>query len=460
MWSKCCTVRVMKTSAHIVNFGRPWLAHLFAALVILGPLAACGGGGAATSTRAPTQTYQVAVDFSPYENGQDPNAGARVDDAQIERRLSPLAGYVKGIRTFGATHGLERIPALAQARGLEVWAGAWISRDRAANEAEIAALIQIGQARQASALVVGSEVLLRGDLPEQDLLAHMARVRAAVPADILVTTADTYGALMAHRAVMAASDVVFANFHPYWEALSIEQAMMVVHARYAELVAAAGGKRVVVSEVGWPSGGPAHGAAVPSPENAARFFLEFTTWARTTGVDFFWFSASDEAWKASTAEGEVGRHWGLWLADGTTLKPGMQAVFDGARSGDTWTTPDVPGGPGPPAVEFTFVPPRGSMLDLRGRVLHLRPADHAVAVYIRVAGRWWMKPTLAQPKTTILPDGSWVCDITTGGIDEQADAIAAFVIPKGSEVPVALGAVALPPALDGIAVANVRVTRQ
>jgi hypothetical protein len=83
-----------------------------------------------------------------------------------------------------------------------------------------------------------------------------------------------------------------------------------------------------------------------------------------------------------------------------------------------------------------------------------------VAVYIRVAGVWWIKPTLAQPKTVILPDGTWVCDITTGGIDEQADAIAAFVLPRGTEVPVALGAAALPPALDRIAIASARVSRQ
>lgn len=433
-----------------------WVQALLS-LVVSCVLTACGGGGGTTAPT--TQAYQIAVDFSPYENGQDPNAGAHVNDAQIERRLRPLEGYVKAIRTFGTTRGLERIPALARARGFEVWAGAWIGRDRSANQEEVAALIRIGQARDASVLVVGSEVLLRGDLPEQDLLAYMAQVRAAVPADIAVTTADTYATLIAHPAVLKASDIVFANFHPYWEALAIEQAMMAVHARWLELMSAAAGKRIVISEIGWPSNGPAHGAAVPTPENAARFFLEATTWARSNGADFFWFSATDEAWKANTAEGEVGRHWGLWLADGSTLKPGMQAVFDGARSSDTWTQPDLPGGPGLAAIEFTFVPPRGSAQDLRGRVQHLRPADHAVAVYIRVAGAWWMKPTLAQPKTVILPDGTWVCDITTGGVDEQADAIAAFVIPRDTDVPVALGSISLPKALSDIAVAAVQATR-
>jgi exo-beta-1,3-glucanase (GH17 family) len=432
--------------------------RLLAAFALAWSLAACGGGSG--SVQPAGTAYQVAVNFSPYEGDQDPNTGAIVDETQIARRLDPLIGYVKAIRTFGATHGLERIPALAQARGLQVWAGAWISRDRAANEREITALIEIGRARQAAVLIVGSEVLLRGDLPESDLLAHMARVRAAVPADIPVTTADTYGVLLSRPAVMSASDIVFANFHPYWEGLSVEQAMSVIHLRWSQLKAAAAGKRAVISEIGWPSGGAAFGAAVPAPANAARFFLEFTTWARANGVEFFYFAAADEAWKAKTAEGEVGRHWGLWFADSTTLKPGMQAVFDGARSADTWTVPDVPGGPGTPSIAFTFVPALGGMQDLSGRVLHVHPANHVVAVYIRVNGAWWMKPTLAQPKTPILPDRNWVCDITTGGIDEQADTIAAFVIPAVSELPVALGARALPPALSGIAVANLQFTRR
>ena len=214
-------------------------ARALMSLALSSLLLACGGGGGAAAPAG--QPYQVAVDFSPYENRQDPNAGARVDDAQIERRLRPLEGYVTTIRTFGATRGLERIPALAHGRGFDVWAGAWIGRDRSVNEDEITALIRIGQARDASVLIVGSEVLLRGDLPEQDLLAYVARVRAAVPADVAVTTADTHATLIAHPALLSASDIVFANFHPYWEALAIEQAMSVVHARWLELVSRAAG---------------------------------------------------------------------------------------------------------------------------------------------------------------------------------------------------------------------------
>jgi len=82
-----------------------------------------------------------------------------------------------------------------------------------------------------------------------------------------------------------------------------------------------------------------------------------------------------------------------------------------------------------------------------------------VAAYIGVASAWWTKPTLAQPSTAILPDGTWVCDITTGGIDAQADAIAAFVIPLARQVPIALGAAVQPLTLNSIAAADLKVIR-
>ena len=59
--------------------------------------------------------------------------------------------------------------------------GAWISADRARNEREIEALIQLAKDGQVDIAVVGNEVLLRGDLPEQELLECIARVKAAAP---------------------------------------------------------------------------------------------------------------------------------------------------------------------------------------------------------------------------------------------------------------------------------------
>ncbi len=59
---------------------------------------------------------------------------------------------------------------------------------------------------------------------------------------------------------------------------------------------------------------------------------------------------------------------------------------------------------------------------------------HAVAVYIFVGG-WWTKPTFAAPLSAIGPDGTWTCDITTGGADIYATQLAAYVVPVGYAPP-------------------------
>ena len=58
-----------------------------------------------------------------------------------------------------------------------------------------------------------------------------------------------------------------------------------------------------------------------------------------------------------------------------------------------------------------------------------------------------------------MPDGMWTCDITTGGVDENATEIAAYLLPTAYDPPAAGGASTLPSELDANAVARVRTTR-
>ena len=78
-------------------------------------------------------------------------------------------------------------------------------------------------------------------------------------------------------------------------------------------------------------------------------------------------------------------------------------------------------------------------------------------MFIRVGSGWWTKPTWAQPLTPIRADGTWECDITTGGIDERATQIVAFLVPASYAPPLAAGGPALPAELDENAVAKIEV---
>jgi exo-beta-1,3-glucanase (GH17 family) len=80
-------------------------------------------------------TYQVhGLNFSPYLDGQDPNVGSQVPEAQLRARMTIIAPYTEWIRTFCCNSGLEAAGRVAHALGLRIALGAWLGRNPAANE--------------------------------------------------------------------------------------------------------------------------------------------------------------------------------------------------------------------------------------------------------------------------------------------------------------------------------------
>lgn len=251
--------------------------------------------------------------FSPYVDGQ--GTGDLLSEAQIRRRISIVAPHTQWVRSFSCTEGHELIPALARAQGLQTMVGAWIGPDRARNEREISSLLKLAAEGLVDIATVGNEVLLRNELQEQELLGYLRRVKSALPGHVPVGCVDAYDEFLARPALTQACDVVLPNCYPFWEGVDIVQAPHYLKHMHALVQQAAGGKRVIIAETGWPGHGQTVSAAVPSPENAMRYFIETQDWARLEGVDVFYFSSFDEAWKVG-AEGDVGANWGLWDKDG------------------------------------------------------------------------------------------------------------------------------------------------
>lgn len=397
------------------------------------------------------------LNFSPYTAGQDPSHGVVVSEAQVRERMSVIASHTKAIRTFGVVDGLEHAGAIAHDFGLTAVVGAWISSNRAANAVQIDNLVSIAKQGEAEIVVVGSEVILRGDLSVSEVIELIQQVQDRVPDSIPVAYADVYSVWFQNPDLVSAVDVVFSNHYPYWEGVERSQAVRELSFQYAQVAAAAGGREVIISETGWPSAGDTIGAAVPSPSNAAGYFLEFVSWARANGVMYHYFSAFDEGWKTAS-EGPQGAHWGIWDEKGI-MKDEMEGVFAGETVTGDWTTQTIPGGPGTPEISFTLIPVVGSHEDLRGQVLHVTPAEYRVLLYIRVRGRWWTKPTFAEPLTAISSSGRWVTDITTGGVDPEATELAAFLVPATATAPLASGSSVIPPAADSLAVASLIARR-
>ncbi|MFO7723444.1 MAG: glycosyl hydrolase family 17 protein, partial [Bacteroidales bacterium] len=84
---------------------------------------------------------------------------------------------------------------------------------------------------------------------------------------------------------------------------------------FQQVMVAAKGKRVIITETGWPSQGESLGNAVPSRINAMKYFINTQLWSVDDGIEVFYFSSFDESWKISS-EGEVGGFWGIWDHEG------------------------------------------------------------------------------------------------------------------------------------------------
>jgi exo-beta-1,3-glucanase (GH17 family) len=251
--------------------------------------------------------------FSPYLEGQRP--GDMVNEAQIRKRLEVIRPHVRWIRTFSCTDGNELIPAIAHELGLKTLVGAWLGEDMEKNQAEMENAIRIAKDGHADILGVGNEVLLRGDLGEDELIAHIEQVRQRVTG-VPVGYVDAYFEFSDHPRVADACDVILANCYPFWEGCPAEHALLYMKDMYRRAQRAGQGKKVIISETGWPDRGTPTGGAVPSFENALKYFIDTCQWAEEEGIEFFYFSAFDEAWKVD-AEGDVGAFWGLWDKDGT-----------------------------------------------------------------------------------------------------------------------------------------------
>lgn len=263
--------------------------------------------------RATLQRGVHGLCFSPYLEGQQP--GSQIVEAQIRERLRILQPHARWVRSFSCTDGHEQTPIVAQELGLKTLVGAWLGTDAEINERELQGVIEVARAGHADLVAVGNEVLLREDMSEDDLLACIQRVKDALPG-VPVGYVDAYYLFEKHPRITAACDVVMTNCYPFWEGCPREQALSYMQTMVQRTRAAAPGKRVLISETGWPDqGSPFHGA-MPSREGAMQYFVDCCRWAEEDGIEIFYFAAFDEAWKVG-AEGDVGAYWGIWDTNGT-----------------------------------------------------------------------------------------------------------------------------------------------
>ena len=251
------------------------------------------------------------IGFSPYEEGQEP--GDQITEEQIRRRMEIIKPYTKWVRSFSCTDGNELIPVIAHEYGIKTLVGAWLGTDEEKNEREIESLIKLAKAGHVDIAAVGNEVMYRKDLTQDELLDFISRVKKELP-DIPVGYVDAYYEFENRPAIADACDVILANCYPYWEGCHIDYAFVYMKDMFHRAQKAGKGKKVIISEAGWPNKGETFHGAEPSEENAMKYFINTQLWSQSDDIEVFYFSSFDESWKTG-AEGDVGAYWGLWDKD-------------------------------------------------------------------------------------------------------------------------------------------------
>jgi exo-beta-1,3-glucanase (GH17 family) len=285
-----------------------------------------GTGGVMGGPPAYTTKPLSVVAYSPYRDGQAPGA-AQPTMAQVRADLVMLKPMVDGIRVYGTDGAQGFIPALCDELGIDLHLGAWID-GIATDEPNVHALAAIVNQNHPSlkTAVIGNEVLARAAKMKNNVTeARMIQLINIAKADITVktvkiATADTYPVWMTMRPNLAAAvDLIIWHTYAYWSGQDISTSAALVNSRYNDMLAAYPGKPLLLGETGWPTmvDHPSTDltmTSVANEANQARFYREALAIFRPRNLPAWFFSAIDEKWKATSGEGEVGAHWGIFTS--------------------------------------------------------------------------------------------------------------------------------------------------
>ncbi len=287
-------------------------SHRRAFFVLLIVLAANLSAWGLANRGAWGQAWGGKINSLSYSAWKQDDESTRPSDETLESDMRLLAGSVRSIRLYGLSGGLDKIVDLAEKAGLNVFPGAWISPDEAANNAEVDRLIRTASTHaNIRRVLVGNETILRADVKPEVLIGYIERVKRHL--SLPVSTAEPWHVWLDHPELVRAVDFITVHILPYWEGIPVSGAMDYVKYRLDQLQTAFPDKHIFLGEVGWPSEGQWVRGAEPSQINQARFIRSFLNYASETRLDYSIVEAIDAPWKREI-EGTVGAHWGLWSA--------------------------------------------------------------------------------------------------------------------------------------------------
>jgi exo-beta-1,3-glucanase (GH17 family)/glycosyltransferase involved in cell wall biosynthesis len=316
--------------------------------------------------KAPSIDSVASVSYTPNQPSQELDEAYKIPPEQIRADLKTISRRTQAIRTYATTNGRDQIPAIAADYDLKVTVGTDLEQDpkdsqhqqRLAinNQRELRTAIDIVRKNHnVNALMVGNETVYQGStilfardpadnsplLGDEDLtqnekqrlqsavsakerdkiledinVAHLVkviqRVKKETGGHVPVTTGEIWSVWYNHPELVSSVDYIAAHILPYWEDTTASNAVEKALQHYDDLRQKYPGKRIVIAEFGWPSGGYNRHSAEPGYFEQAKVIRDFVSYAESHGIEYNIIEAFDQPWK--TFEGSVGPYWGLFDA--------------------------------------------------------------------------------------------------------------------------------------------------
>ncbi len=286
-----------------------------------------------------------SLSYAPFREGHDPMLEIFPNESQMDEDLELLGNVTHNIRTYASAEGsMPLIPDLAKKHGLTVLQGAWLGSVKAddsvksaklkvKNDIEIAELIRSANEHPdvVKRVLVGNEVLLRGDLEPDELIEYIRLVKKSVKQP--VSYADVWSMYMKYPQLIKEVDFITIHILPYWEdePISVMDAPAHIERIYKQVQKEADSispnKSILIGESGWPSVGKQRGVSVPSVLNEAQFIRAFIKVATKNNFDYNIVEAFNQPWKAAF-EGTIGANWGLYDGSRKQVFPLTGNVFE------------------------------------------------------------------------------------------------------------------------------------
>ncbi|KAJ5570537.1 Glycoside hydrolase superfamily [Penicillium hispanicum] len=259
---------------------------------------------------------QFGISYSPYNADRSCKT-----PEQVNKDLDQLSDY-SFVRIYGTDcDQTQAVASAARQHNMQVFAGIYDLTgfpDSLSSFTDAATLPNGKQDWSVfHTIAIGNELVNGGHNSPADVTSAVYQARSILRGhgyEGFVVTVDTFSVLLQHPELCKASDYCAANCHAFFDATQQpHNAGPYVLEQAHSVSAAAGGKRTIITESGWPHAGQANGAAVPSPENQRIAVDSIRRSFAHRGDDVVLFTAHDDLWKEDnpyTFNAE--RFWGIY----------------------------------------------------------------------------------------------------------------------------------------------------